>query len=105
MTHIHLIGIGGAGMSVIADLLHAEGWTVTGSDARASATTERLADSGITLWIGTEPERLSADTLVAVSSAIREDNPELARARQLGARVIHRSQALALASGDRDFVA
>ncbi len=104
MTY-YLIGIGGAGMSVVAELLHAEGHTVAGSDAADSPTIRRLQAAGIGAHVGHDPSRLQPGMTVVVSTAIQEANPELARARELGLPVIHRSQALALAAGERDFVA
>ena len=101
----HFIGIGGAGMSVVAELLLAEGATVSGSDARQSANTEHLSDLGAQVFIGQAAENVPEDAIVVVSSAIRESNPELAAARAAGQAVIHRSQALALAATGRDFVA
>lgn len=101
----HLIGVGGAGMSVVAELLLAEGHEVHGSDRAKSANIERLADAGARVFVGHDADNLDPDAIVVVSSAIKESNPELARARQRGQRVIHRSQALALAAGERDFVA
>nr|NLD41502.1 UDP-N-acetylmuramate--L-alanine ligase [Actinomycetales bacterium] len=98
-------GIGGAGMSVVAELLHAEGYQVAGSDAQDSAVLRRLVASGITAGIGHDPSRLEEAMTVVVSTAIQDANPELRRARELGLDVIHRSQALAIAAGERDFVA
>ena len=101
----HLIGIGGAGMSVVAELLMARGAVVSGSDAKASAATAHLVDLGATVHVGHDATHVPEDAVVVVSSAIRETNPELAIARERGQQVIHRSQALALAAEGRDFVA
>lgn len=103
--HFHMIGIGGAGMSVVAALLLAEGHTVTGSDARESENTQRLRETGARVAIGQRAENVPAGAIVVRSTAIHEDNPELAVARQRGQEVWHRSQALAFAAGARDFVA
>ncbi len=99
---VHLIGIGGAGMSVVARLLKARGVDVQGSDSRQSATTDALAAEGIQCWIGHDGSQVrNVDTLV-VSSAVRPDNPEVVAARSAGVRVLHRSQALAaLMAGTR----
>ncbi|MBE6484368.1 MAG: UDP-N-acetylmuramate--L-alanine ligase [Actinomycetaceae bacterium] len=104
-TRFYLIGIGGAGMSVLAELLAAQGAVVSGSDARESAATEHIRGLGLTVNIGHEAAAVPTDAIVVVSSAIRDSNPELAAARARGQRVIHRSQALALAASGRDFVA
>lgn len=101
----HFIGIGGAGMSVVAELLLAEGARVSGSDARQSANTDHLSALGAQVFIGQAAQNVPEDAVVVVSSAIRESNPELAAARAAGQPVIHRSQALALAATGRDFVA
>ncbi|GAA3376952.1 UDP-N-acetylmuramate--L-alanine ligase [Streptomyces sannanensis] len=92
----HFIGIGGAGMSGIAKILTQRGAKVVGSDARESATSEALRALGATVRIGHAADHLASDaSCVVVSSAIRADNPELARAAELGVPVVHRSDALA----------
>ncbi|MFE9840161.1 UDP-N-acetylmuramate--L-alanine ligase [Streptomyces goshikiensis] len=96
MERPHFIGIGGAGMSGIAKILAQRGAKVAGSDARDSETAQALRAHGATVHIGHAAAHLAADsTCVVVSSAIRSDNPELARAAELGIPVVHRSDALA----------
>ncbi|MEU8566754.1 UDP-N-acetylmuramate--L-alanine ligase [Streptomyces pathocidini] len=96
MDRPHFIGIGGAGMSGIAKILAMRGAKVAGSDAKESATAASLRELGATVHIGHAAEHLADDaTSVVVSSAIRPDNPELARAAELGVPVVHRSDALA----------
>ncbi|WP_175408147.1 UDP-N-acetylmuramate--L-alanine ligase [Streptomyces sp. TRM64462] len=96
MERPHFIGIGGAGMSGIAKILAQRGAKVAGSDARESDTAASLRALGATVHIGHAAHHLADDTsCVVVSSAIRADNPELARARELGIPVVHRSDALA----------
>ncbi|MEU6770472.1 UDP-N-acetylmuramate--L-alanine ligase [Streptomyces sp. NPDC046759] len=96
MDRPHFIGIGGAGMSGIAKILAQRGARVAGSDAKESATAEALRALGVTVHIGHATEHLADDaSCVVVSSAIRQDNPELARAAELGIPVVHRSDALA----------
>ncbi|MCQ0025107.1 UDP-N-acetylmuramate--L-alanine ligase [Streptomyces somaliensis DSM 40738] len=96
MERPHFIGIGGAGMSGIAKILAQRGAKVAGSDARESGTAASLRALGATVHIGHAAHHLADDSsCVVVSSAIRADNPELARARQLGIPVVHRSDALA----------
>ncbi|KQW12485.1 UDP-N-acetylmuramate--L-alanine ligase [Streptomyces sp. Root369] len=96
MDRPHFIGIGGAGMSGIAKILAQRGAKVAGSDAKESPTAEALRALGATVHIGHAAEHLASDaTCVVVSSAIRADNPELARAAELGIPVVHRSDALA----------
>ncbi|WMX44455.1 UDP-N-acetylmuramate--L-alanine ligase [Streptomyces roseicoloratus] len=96
MDRPHFIGIGGAGMSGIAKILAQRGAKVAGSDAKDSATAEFLRALGVTVHIGHAAGHLADDaSAVVVSSAIRADNPELARAAELGIPVVHRSDALA----------
>ena len=93
---VHLIGVGGAGMSVVAQLLAARGLTVQGSDARRSAVTDALGAAGIHVWIGHDGAHVAGADTVVLSSAVRPENPELQAAQAAGLRVLHRSQALAL---------
>lgn len=102
---IHFIGIGGAGMSVIAALFLAAGRQVSGSDAKAGPTVERLRSLGATVHTGHAPEHVRGAGTVVVSTAVRESNPELSEARRLGIPVLHRSAALALVAEGKDFVA
>ncbi|WP_277212808.1 UDP-N-acetylmuramate--L-alanine ligase [Isoptericola croceus] len=108
LGRVHLVGIGGAGVSVVARLLVARGLDVQGSDAAESPALAALRADGVRVWVGHDAEHVvdaagtpHVDTLV-VSSAVRETNPELAAARAAGLRVLHRSEALAsLMAGQR----
>jgi UDP-N-acetylmuramate--alanine ligase len=91
----HLIGVGGAGMSAVAGLLAARGVPVSGSDAQDGAALVPLRAAGVTVFVGHDAAHLDGVDTVVVSSAVRESNVELARARRDGVRVLHRSQALA----------
>ena len=92
MAHVHLIGIGGAGLSAIATVLLQQGYRVSGSDAHASALTERLAKLGAKIFIGQKAENLANDIdVVIISSAIAADNPELLEARRRGLPVKKRA--------------
>lgn len=102
---VHFIGIGGAGMSVIAQMYNTLGAQVSGSDARESDVTATLSSEGIFVSVPQSAANVQSPKTVVVSSAIRDDNPELVRARELGALVIHRSQALALLMRGRRAVA
>ncbi|WP_026248809.1 UDP-N-acetylmuramate--L-alanine ligase [Streptomyces sp. LaPpAH-108] len=100
MDRPHFIGIGGAGMSGIAKILAQRGAKVAGSDAKESATADALRTLGATVHIGHDAAHLADDaSCVVVSSAIRQDNPELVRAAELGIPVVHRSDALAALMG------
>ncbi len=91
---VHFIGIGGSGMSGIARVLAERGLSVSGSDRAASEVTESLESSGITVRIGHDPSHLGEVTTVVLSSAVREENPELMEARARGLQILHRSEAL-----------
>ncbi|HEX2810820.1 MAG TPA: UDP-N-acetylmuramate--L-alanine ligase, partial [Kineosporiaceae bacterium] len=95
LGHVHFIGIGGAGMSGIARILLARGLPVSGSDAKDSRALAALRALGATVAVGHAAEHLDGARTVVVSSAVRETNPELQRARTDGLLVLHRSQALA----------
>ena len=92
---VHLVGIGGAGMSGIARVLLARGATVTGSDAKDSRSIAALRALGAVVHIGHAPDHVGAADTVVVSSAIRETNPELQAARERGLSVVLRADALA----------
>jgi UDP-N-acetylmuramate--alanine ligase len=102
LRNVHLVGIGGAGMSGIALLLLARGGTVSGSDARDSRVLSALRASGARIFLGHAAENIAGADTVVVSTAIRETNPELAAARAGGVRVLRRAEALAgLMQGSR----
>jgi len=88
---IHLIGIGGSGMRAIANILILKGYEVTGSDITETDTIKRFRDMGATIYIGQEAKHIDGADAVVRSTAIREDNPELVHARELGIPVLHRS--------------
>ncbi|MCG3178186.1 MAG: UDP-N-acetylmuramate--L-alanine ligase [Phycisphaerae bacterium] len=93
--NVHLIGIGGCGMSGLASVLLAGGAHVSGSDRAPSATTVRLAEAGAAVSIGQKPENLPVKLdLVVASAAVPPQNPELAEARSRGVEVIKYSQLL-----------
>ncbi len=92
---LHFVAIGGAGMSGLALACHALGARVSGSDRSESTYVERLRRAGIEPRIGHDADAVPAGADVVVSTAIGADNPELARARERGQRVIHRGELLA----------
>src|SRR5262245_12020663 len=92
---IHFVGIGGIGMSGIAEVLVNLGYKVSGSDVADSANVKRLRDKGITIAIGHKAENLEGAEVVVVSSAIRRDNPELVGARARRLPVVRRAEMLA----------
>ncbi|NAZ36403.1 UDP-N-acetylmuramate--L-alanine ligase [Rubellimicrobium sp. CFH 75288] len=92
---IHFVGIGGIGMSGIAEVLLTLGYTVRGSDARENDNTARLRRLGAEIWIGQAAENLEGAEVVVVSSAIKPGNPELDAARARGLPVVRRAEMLA----------
>jgi UDP-N-acetylmuramate--alanine ligase len=81
VKHIHFVGIGGAGMSGIAEILHNLGYQVSGSDQSDSATAQRLASLGIAVFIGHAAENIAGADAVVTSTAVKGDNPEVVAAR------------------------
>ncbi|RFU22590.1 UDP-N-acetylmuramate--L-alanine ligase [Geodermatophilus marinus] len=102
---VHFVGIGGAGMSGIARILLARGVTVSGSDRRDTPTLLALRALGARVELGHDPAHLGEADTVVVSTAIRDDNPELAAARERGLRVLPRAVALAAVMAGRRSVA
>jgi UDP-N-acetylmuramate--alanine ligase len=92
---IHFVGIGGIGMSGIAEVLHNLGYTVQGSDVAESANVKRLTEKGIGVRIGHTAENLDGAEVLVVSSAIKRDNPELVAARAKRLPVVRRAEMLA----------
>ncbi len=93
--HIHFLGIGGIGMSGIAEILLNLGMRVSGSDLRSSATTDRLESLGATIFAGHARGQLGDASVVVASSAIASDNPEIAEAQERRIPVIQRAEMLA----------
>lgn len=93
---IHCIGIGGIGLSAIAEILISRGYEVSGSDMRESEITERLIDQGAHIYLGHRAKNVENVDLIIYSAAVGNDNPELARAAELGIPAITRAQALGL---------
>jgi len=92
---IHFVGIGGIGMSGIAEVLLKYGYTVQGSDLKPSPITDRLVERGATLFFGQKAENLEGAEVVVISSAIKKGNPELDEARAKGLPVVRRAEMLA----------
>ncbi|MCI5042317.1 UDP-N-acetylmuramate--L-alanine ligase [Donghicola eburneus] len=92
---IHFVGIGGIGMSGIAEVLINHGYTVQGSDQKTSKITDRLAGMGATIFEGQRAENLEGAEVVVISSAIKPGNPELDEARRRGLPVVRRAEMLA----------
>lgn len=95
VKHIHFVGVGGSGMSGIAEVLVHLDYTVTGSDLSASATTRRLEGEGIKVTLGHAAENIAGADAVVTSTAVKEDNPEVIAARERRIPVVPRAQMLA----------
>ncbi|WP_312163023.1 UDP-N-acetylmuramate--L-alanine ligase [Phenylobacterium sp.] len=92
---VHFIGIGGIGMSGIAEIMLRIGYTVQGSDARASANTERLEKLGAKVFIGQGAANVEGASAIVYSTAIKADNPEMVAARERRLPLVHRGEMLA----------
>ena len=92
---VHFVGIGGIGMSGIAEILHNQGYAVRGSDTAENANVQRLSGMGIPIAIGQKAENLRDAAVVVISSAIKKGNPELDAARARGLPIVRRAEMLA----------
>lgn len=95
VRRIHFIGIGGAGMGGIAEVLGNEGYVISGSDIAYNPVTDRLVAKGAKIYLGHAPEQVADASVVVISTAIKEDNPELMAARELRIPVVRRAEMLA----------
>jgi UDP-N-acetylmuramate--alanine ligase len=94
-TKVHFVGIGGIGMSGIAEVLVNLGYTVSGSDVKSSGVTERLSQRGVRVFTGHRAEHVENADVVVISSAVRPSNPEVAEAKRLSVPIIPRAEMLA----------
>ena len=99
---VHCIGIGGIGLSAIAEILLSRGYEVSGSDMRESDITEKLMEQGADIYLGHRGRNVEKADLIIYSSAVGSDNPELVRAGELGIPAITRAQALGLLMDEYD---
>ncbi len=93
---IHFIGIGGSGMCPLAEILHSEGFELTGSDNSESDTLERIRSYGIKVFMGHKAENIEGTELVVYTAAVKSDNPELVAARDKGIPCLERSVMLGI---------
>src|SRR3954471_3701825 len=91
-TRIHFVGIGGIGMSGIAEVLLTLGYAISGSDQKLTPITERLAALGAQVFEGHKAENVGEAKAIVVTSAVHNDNPELVEARRRGIPVIPRGE-------------
>jgi UDP-N-acetylmuramate--alanine ligase len=101
IRRIHFVGIGGIGMSGLAEILTGEGVSVSGCDLKRSATTDLLAGRGIPVAIGHDPSHLEGADLVVMTSAVKGDHPEIDAARAKGIRLMKRSELLGAIVNDK----
>jgi len=92
---LHFVGIGGIGMSGIAEVLHTLGYSVQGSDIAESYNVKRLQDKGIKVFIGHDVDNIEDAAVIVISSAIKKDNPELVAARERKLPIVRRAEMLA----------
>jgi UDP-N-acetylmuramate--alanine ligase len=95
IKHIHFVGVGGSGMSGIAEVLSNLGYTISGSDLADNATTKRLASLGITTYVGHSADNVRGADAVVTSTAVKQDNPEVVRAREMHIPIVPRALMLA----------
>lgn len=95
VRHLHFVGIGGSGMSAIAEVLHKLGYVVSGSDQSDSATLRRLGGLGITTFIGHTTENVAGADAIVTSTAVKADNPEVIAARAQHVPIVPRALMLA----------
>lgn len=97
--HIHMIGIGGSGMYPLAQILHSQGYQLSGSDNNETETLDAVRKMGIKVFMGQAAENIEGADLIVYSAAIMADNPELVAAKASGADVIERSDLLGIVTG------
>lgn len=95
IQNIHFIGVGGVGMSGIAEVLNNQGYSVSGSDLKGSAVTERLASLGIEIFVGHRESNVKNAHVIVVSSAINEENPEIKWGKEHRIPIVRRAEMLA----------
>ena len=95
VRHLHFVGIGGSGMSAIAEVIHKLGYTVSGSDQNDSATLRRLGELGIHTFIGHDPANVAGADAIVTSTAVKADNPEVIAAREARVPIVPRALMLA----------
>ena len=94
IKNIHFIGVGGSGMCPLAEILMANGYTITGSDCNESDTLDRIKTYGIAVHMGHRAENIKGADLVVYTAAVKADNPELVAARENGIKTMERSEML-----------
>ena len=96
IKRIHFIGIGGSGMCPLAEILHSEGFILSGSDANEGETLDRIRSYGIPVHMGHRAENIEGAELIVYTAAVKKDNPELVAAAEKGIPAIERSVMLGI---------
>ena len=91
INNVHFIGIGGSSMSGLAEILLSQGYKVSGSDIKSSKATQKLENKGAQIFIGHKSENINNPDLVIYTVAVKDDNEEMVRARQLNIPIIDRA--------------
>ena len=94
--HVHFIGIGGVSMSGLATILQTNGYSVSGSDMNESEMTKKLSNIGITIYIGHKESNINNQDLVVYTAAIKNDNPEIIKAKEKGIKLLDRAELLGI---------
>ncbi|MBX3637028.1 MAG: UDP-N-acetylmuramate--L-alanine ligase, partial [Rubrivivax sp.] len=105
VKHLHFVGVGGSGMSPLAEIFQRLGYRVSGSDLAASAVTERLAALGVQVFIGHDAAHVAGAQAVVTSTAVQPDNPEVVAARAARVPVVPRAVLLAELMRRKDGIA
>jgi UDP-N-acetylmuramate--alanine ligase len=98
--HIHCLGIGGIGLSAVAEILADRGHIVSGTDINPSKVTRHLECQGIKVYTKHEPENVEGVDAIVYSAAVSDENPEVIRARELGIPMFSRAEVLGMLMGD-----
>lgn len=98
--NIHCIGIGGIGLSAVAEILHSQGYNISGSDMKTSDVTARLQEQGIRVFLGHSADNIKGTDLVVYSAAVSPENPEIVAAREAGIPAVTRAEALGALMSD-----
>ena len=93
-SHMHMIGVAGAGMSGLAIVMSELGYRVTGSDRRSDPVFEKLRAIGVTAYVGHDAAHVEGADLIVASAAVPDDNPEIKAARAQGIRIVSRAELL-----------
>ena len=101
--HIHFVGIDGISMSALAAIMLKRGWKVSGSDLKQSSLTKKLVKEGATFYLGHSEDNVKGANLIVYTAAVKPDNPELSKAREIGIEVLSRAEFLGSLMGEAKY--